>query len=202
MGTYRNVTLDVNFGPVSHCPLPFKCNMVSDAATDDIEMSKVTAPRKNEKAEVLLPVGLPDKGYFDYIDEFLEKNPSYTELSDRKVIDWIAKSGISKPKNTQSNDKPSMNFGVPMLEDGSVQKVIKTCAPMAKRNFVVAELKSNLVGNDRKKTISFFKASHFKKSAVVFMGKPSAGYKAMVQKKLLKSKQAKADAERKKKAAE
>merc|ERR1712048_164588 len=176
-----------------------KCRMASDAATDDVEMSKVTALKQGEKAEVVLPVGLPDKGYFDYIDEFLEKNPSYTELSDRKIIEWVAKSGISKPKNTQSNDKPSMNFGVPMLEDGSVQKVIKAFAPMAKRNFIVAELKANLVGADRKKTISFFKASHFKKSAVVFMGKPSAGYKAMVQKKLLKSKQAKADAERKKK---
>merc|ERR1712187_963453 len=54
--TYRNVTLDVNFGPVPQCPLPFKCLMMSDAAKEDVEVSKLKEP-KDGKYEVIYPVG-------------------------------------------------------------------------------------------------------------------------------------------------
>merc|ERR1712187_199217 len=153
--TYRNVTLDVNFGPTPNSPLPFACRMLADAAADDVEESKTKAP-KDGKYEVLFPVGMPDTGYFDYIDDFLEKNPGYVELSDRKIIEWAAKSGIAKPKNTYSNDKPNMQFGTPLMDDGSVKKVLNTFAHMAKRNMVVAELKSNLLADDRKKALASF----------------------------------------------
>merc|ERR1711953_821089 len=88
------------------------------------------------------------------------------------------------------------------MDDGSVKRVINNFAHMAKRNFVVAELKSNLVEDDRKKALAPFKAPHFKKSAVVLMGKPSKEYKARVQKKLLEDKKHKAEAERKRKVAD
>merc|ERR1712187_403977 len=199
--TYRNVTLDVNFGPAPHCPLPFKCLMMSAAAAEYAEVSKLKAP-KDGKYEVIFPVGLPDTGYFDFVDGFLEKNPQYTELSDRKIIEWASKSGIAKPQNKATNDKPSMNFGAQLLDDGGVRKIIKTFSRMAKRNMVVAELKSNLVSDDRKKSVSSFSAPHFKRKAVVLMGTPSKEYITMVHNKLLDSKKAKAEAERKKKAAE
>ena len=44
--------------------------------------------------EVLFPVGLPDEGMFDWLDMFLAKNPTYTELSDRVILDWAHKSGL------------------------------------------------------------------------------------------------------------
>lgn len=31
-------------------------------------------------------MGLPEQGYFDWVDQFLQKNPGYVELSDRKII--------------------------------------------------------------------------------------------------------------------
>merc|ERR1712232_720841 len=97
-------------------------------------------------------------------------NPDYIELSDRMIIDWAAKSGLAKPRNTATNDKPSMNFGTPLMDDGSARKVINTFAQMAKRNMIVPELKSNLVADDRKKSLSSFSKPHFKKTAVVVMG--------------------------------
>merc|ERR1712187_61383 len=111
------------------------------------------------------------------------------------IIDWAAKSGIAKPRNSASNDKPSMNFGSPLLDDGSVRKVINTFAQMSKRNFVVAELKSNLVADDRKKAISSFSAPQFKKKAIVLMGEPSKDYISTVHSKLLEAKKVKAEAD-------
>ena len=32
------------------------------------------------KYEVIFPVAVPDEGTFDWLDEFLEKNPEYVEL--------------------------------------------------------------------------------------------------------------------------
>ena len=40
-----------------------------------------------KKPEVILPVGLPSQGFFDWVDEFVEKNPGYVELSDRKILE-------------------------------------------------------------------------------------------------------------------
>merc|ERR1712151_575412 len=85
---------------------------------------------------------------------------------------------------------------------GSVRNVIKTFSRMAKRNMVVAELKSNLVSDDRKKSVSSFSAPHFKKKAVVMMGTPSKEYVSMVHNKLLDSKKSKAEAEQKRKVAD
>merc|ERR1712187_259297 len=119
--------------------------MVKDAAADDVQVSNLKAPADG-KYDVLFPVGLPNQGLFDWVDQFLEQNPSYTELSDRKIIEWASKSGIWKPKGSWCNDKPNMQFGI---MDEHVRRMIQAIAPMHKRNYIVPELKANLVKKDR-----------------------------------------------------
>eukprot|EP00930_Biecheleria_cincta_P069924 TRINITY_DN575_c0_g1_i1.p1 TRINITY_DN575_c0_g1~~TRINITY_DN575_c0_g1_i1.p1 ORF type:complete len:897 (-),score=279.03 TRINITY_DN575_c0_g1_i1:219-2840(-) len=200
--TYKNVSLEVNFGPSSRAPLPFACRMVGDAAAADTEATTVT-PSKGKK-QVVFPVGLPEQGYFDWVDEFCEKNPGFIELSDRKIIEWALKSGAWRPKSqaSGSNDKPEAKLGVPALDDWSVRKVIAAVAPVLPRSYVVPELKSNLISGDREKALKHFMASDFERKAVVIMGEPSAASKQHVQDLLLAQKQEKVQAEKKKKAQE
>merc|ERR1711972_1294196 len=101
--------------------LPFTCRMLQDAAKPDIEVAPSAVA---DKKTVLFPVALPDEGTFDWLDSFLEKNPQYTELSDRKLQDWCVKSGIWKPRSNSwkgSNDKPEFNFGIQGLDDASIR---------------------------------------------------------------------------------
>lgn len=201
--TYKNVTLQVNFGPAPRVALPFTCRMLADAASADVEIAAASAPA-DDKYEVVFPVGLPEQGFFDWVDEFCKKNPGYTELSDRKIAEWASKSGIWRPKAAQptgSNDKPDMKFGIQMMDDMSVRRVISAIAPTLKRNYVVPELKKNLLAADRKTELAKF-GSSFKKTATVLMGEPSTEYKEQVGALILAEKQAKADAEKKKKAQE
>lgn len=198
--TYKNVTVHVNFGPSPKFALPFTCNMLGDAAAADVEALPVPAPPKDGKFEVLLPVGLPDNGYFEWVDNFLAKNPTYTELSDRKLIEWASKSGLTRSKASGSNDKPSMNFQVPQLEDLSVQRVLDAIAPTLKRNFIVPELRANLLAEERKETLQKFLAADFKRKAAVVMGEPNQEYKEKVYAVLLADKIAMAELDKKKKA--
>merc|ERR1712060_810420 len=71
---YRNVTLQVNYGPVPRVALPFSCRMLADAASEDVEIATVPDPAR-QQYDVVLPVGLPDTGFFDAVDMFLESNP-------------------------------------------------------------------------------------------------------------------------------
>lgn len=201
--TYRNVTLRVNFGPTPLTPLPFTCNMLQEGAAADLEIQKIAVP-KDGKYEVLFPVGLPDKGVFDWADGFLEKNPSYTELSDRSILEWANKSGLRQSKTVKkvSNDQPAVKFDLPLMDDMSVRRVLNSISPMFKRNFLVMELKSNLLAEDRASGLARFAPAHFKKVAAVMLGEPSAGYKERVHKLLLADKEAKAEAEKKKREAE
>ena len=59
--------------------------MVAAAAAEDLEIPPA-AKRKDGKGELVLPVGLPDTGYFDWVDKFLAENPEFVELSDRKIL--------------------------------------------------------------------------------------------------------------------
>jgi len=197
---YKNVTLQVNFGPKPLVPLPFKCRMVKDAAAADVEIVKALEP-KNGQHEVLFPMGMPDAGVFQWADQFLEKNPTFVEISDRKIIEWAAKSGIQRPQPVKSAlDSPDMNFGIPLLDDLSVRKLLSVIAPALNRSFLVMELKANLIPAERKEAIARF--GEFKKVAVVAMGEPDADYKAKVQADILNDKKAKAEEAKKKKARE
>jgi len=202
--TFRNVTLSFNFGTAPKVELPFKCHMIGAAAKKDSDVRKAKEP-KDGKYDVFFPVCVPDQGTFDWLDMFLEKHPHYAELSDRMILDWCEKSGVSRNrgyKHRTSNDKPEMMFGIPQLDDQSIRRMIRNIAGAQKRNFVVMEVKSNLTENDRKELLSRFVAPHFKKTAQVLMGEPKDDFKKKTSAELLKVKQEKSDAEFKVKQAE
>jgi len=201
--TYKNVTLQVNYGTAPCAPLPFKCHMLAEAAQADVELA--SSPKTGDgKCEVVVPVGLPERGFFDWVDAFIQKNPSFVELSDRKILEWATKSGMWKPKSggMYSNDKPDLKFGIPQFDDMSVNKLLAQVAPTARRNIVVPELRSNLLEKERKVVLKSFASPDFKKVATVVMGEPSAEHKAKVQELLVAEKKDKILAERKKKAVE
>lgn len=79
--SYRNVSLQINMGPDLLKPLPFECRMLQGAAAAD--MAEAKDPVKSGRCEVLVPVGVPDEGTFEWLDDYLAKHPSYVELSDR-----------------------------------------------------------------------------------------------------------------------
>jgi len=172
--------------------------MLAGAAAADVEASPCKASAK--KPEVILPVGLPSQGFFDWVDEFVEKNPGYVELSDRKILEWAQKSGLWKPKGGGSLDKPEGNFGVPALDDGSVRRVLSNISPALNRNYIIGELKGNLVAADRAATLGRFNPQDFSRKSVVVMGEPTAEYKSKVQSLILAEKKTKAEQEQKRKA--
>merc|ERR1711920_37310 len=109
-----------------------------------------------------------------------EQNPQFTELSDRAILAWAEKSGIKRPKGYASrscNDTPEMGFSIPALDDGSIQRILQAIAPMQQRNFVVMEVKTNLISVERKELVSKWAGSHFVKTAICMMGEPPASFK-------------------------
>merc|ERR1712151_411381 len=80
------------------------------------------------------------------------------------------------------------------MEDASVMRLIKAVAPVIPRNYVVMEVKSNLVEAERKEALAKFSAPHFKKVAHVVMGEPNDEFKTVQLDKLLREKQEKSDA--------
>eukprot|EP00933_Yihiella_yeosuensis_P047864 TRINITY_DN4382_c0_g2_i1.p1 TRINITY_DN4382_c0_g2~~TRINITY_DN4382_c0_g2_i1.p1 ORF type:complete len:991 (+),score=388.33 TRINITY_DN4382_c0_g2_i1:53-2974(+) len=190
--TYRNVSVQCNFGPVPIAPLPFTCTMVAEASQKDAEVTVAATP-KDGKYEVLYPVFLPDEGGFDWIELFKEKHSDYTELSDRAIVEWCQKSGISGGRGSNySNDKPALNFTNQEVADGSIGKMIRTIAPLQQRNYVVMELKSNLIKEERSASLASFTGS-FKKVAQVMVGEPNAEFKAKTHELLLQAKQSVSD---------
>ncbi|CAK9019099.1 Hypothetical protein SCF082_LOCUS14378 [Durusdinium trenchii] len=147
------------------------------------------------KYEVIFPVAVPDEGTFDWLDDFLDKNPKYVELSDRAIIKWAEKSGISHTEQStwkHCNDKPDPQFRVPLLDDFSARRVIQAVASTQPRHYIVMEVKSNLVKEERSQLLKRFSENYFKTVAEVVMGEPPADFKEKVHKALLTEKQEKA----------
>eukprot|EP00404_Azadinium_spinosum_P025042 CAMPEP_0180609066 /NCGR_PEP_ID=MMETSP1037_2-20121125/28564_1 /TAXON_ID=632150 /ORGANISM="Azadinium spinosum, Strain 3D9" /LENGTH=905 /DNA_ID=CAMNT_0022628445 /DNA_START=58 /DNA_END=2771 /DNA_ORIENTATION=- len=202
--SYRKVALRVNFGTVPLRPLPFKCLTLLDAAQAHCEI-KFPAKAADEKCQVVMPVGVPDEGTFDWLDMFLSQNKGYVEISDRAILDWAHKSGLPRNggyRKNCSNDKPKANFGLPFMDDMSVRRIISAIAPAFHRNYVVMEVKGNLLAEERKEVLARFAGPDFKKVAHVTMGEPPAEFKSYVQELLLKDKVVKAEAEARSKKAE
>jgi len=196
--TYKNVTLQVNFGTAVLKRLPFETRLLGAAAKQDVEV--VAAPKLNDgKPEIVFPVALPDKGFFDWVDAFVERNPSYVELSERKINEWASKSGLWRPKSSgpTCNDAPGVKFGIPLMDDSSVRRVLDAIAPTQARNYIVPELKANLVSAERLEALKKFSALDFKKTAKVIMGEPDEEFKQNVQALLLADKQTAAEAKKK-----
>eukprot|EP00933_Yihiella_yeosuensis_P032841 TRINITY_DN2649_c0_g3_i2.p1 TRINITY_DN2649_c0_g3~~TRINITY_DN2649_c0_g3_i2.p1 ORF type:complete len:922 (-),score=255.79 TRINITY_DN2649_c0_g3_i2:370-3036(-) len=196
--TFKNMTLHYNFGPTQLAPLPFKCHMLQAASQKDV-VAKAPLPQpKDGKFEVLFPVALPDQGGFDWLDDFLSKNPQYIELSDRALVRWCELSGIFRPKgyaaaSRSSNDKPEMGFGIAALDDLSVRRVLQIAAPIQKRHYVVMEVRGSLLQEMRKELIAPW--SSFRRIASVVMGEPPASVKQQGQKLMLEQKQEASDLE-------
>ena len=195
--SFRNVTLQVHLGPGLMAPVPFECRTVQEAAMADA----VVAPSsysQHGKFEILFPIALPDEGTFDWIDDFLETHKGYTEVSDRKIVDWATGSGLGKPRTTSlknSNDKPDVTFGIQVLDELTPRKLLYTIAPIIPRNYVVMEVKSNLLKSERQDLLSRFNFPHFRRVAVVIVGEPPDSFKAKVRAAVLAEKQEKLDAE-------
>ncbi|CAJ1447189.1 unnamed protein product [Effrenium voratum] len=169
--------------------------MVQSAAKEDV--LEVGDPSRSGKSELLVPVGIPDEGTFEWLDGFLQQHPRYVELSDRKIQDWAASSGLARPRLGigSCNDKPSFNYNLPSMDDGSIQRVVKAMTPMVPRNYVVMEVKSNLLKEERVELLRRFNTPNFKKTALVVMGAPDEDFRQRSQSALLAEKQAKLDTE-------
>lgn len=192
--SFRNVSVQVNMGPTLLKQLPFKSRMIQGGATADLVESK--GQPKDGKYDVMLPVAMPDEGTFDWLDDFLKANPSYVELSDRKLQEWAASSGMIKPRGAAaSNDKPAFSYNLPSMDDMSLQRVVKAIAPTVPRNYVIMEVKSNLIADERAEVLKRFNLPKFKKTAMVVMGEPGADFKKKSRDRLLQEKQLKADNE-------
>merc|ERR1712217_659275 len=194
---FKNMLVHVNFGPHQLAALPFKCRMLGDASQKDATVTKEEAP-KGGKQEVVVPVGLPDEGAFMWLDMWLQKNPGYAELSDRSLLAWAERSGLWRRdgyQNTACNDKPEMNLGIYNVDDGSVAKAIKSIAPIQNRNYVVMELKGNLIKEERETLIKKFSPALFKRVAQVVVGEPTLEFKKKVHEITLQQKQEASDKE-------
>jgi len=141
--------LHLNFGPSSLAPLPFTCRMLGDAAKPDLEV----LAKKTKKCEVLFPVGLPNEGTFRFVDSFMEENAGYTEISDRAVRNWAKTSGVWPARGPDSTDKPGLDFGNRDMEEAALRRSLTTAASYYNRNYIVAEVKGNLLAEDRKKAL-------------------------------------------------
>merc|ERR1712060_856693 len=82
------------------------------------------------------------------------------------------------------------------------RRVLLNMLPHVPRHYVMMEVKSNLVKDERAEVIKAFTKPYFKKVATVVMGTPSEEYKELRLERLLKAKQDKADEEWKVKKAE
>jgi len=195
--SFRNVTLQVHFGPMLMSPLSFKIRSIQEAAAEDA----VVAPSsysQDGKFEVIFPVSLPDEGTFDWLADFLEQHPGYVEISDRMIVEWATMSGLGKPRITSlknCNDKPDVNFGIQVIDELSPRRLVYAVAPLVPRNYVVMEVRSNLIKAERQDLALRFDFPHFKRVALVVVGEPPEAFKAKVHSVLLAEKQEKLDAE-------
>merc|ERR1712232_944923 len=130
---FRSVSLQVHFGPAPMAALPFAVRCWQDAAEADTAMGPELLP-KDGKWDVVFPVGLPDEAAFDWLEGFLAKHPHFVEISDRKIVDWAACSGLWKPPTQSvwkfSKDKPEVNFGIPAFDDLSARRFVQCVAPL------------------------------------------------------------------------
>eukprot|EP00928_Gymnodinium_smaydae_P057975 TRINITY_DN411_c0_g1_i1.p1 TRINITY_DN411_c0_g1~~TRINITY_DN411_c0_g1_i1.p1 ORF type:complete len:904 (+),score=304.94 TRINITY_DN411_c0_g1_i1:67-2712(+) len=192
---FKHATVHVHFGPEPLEPLPFVCRCIGGADKADVVAAQAPAVPKDGKYEVVYPMGLPAEGAFDWLDMFLQKNPHYTEISDRSIIAWALQSGHYRKGGSGkgSIDRPEFNFGIKELEDGSARRALMKIAPVQQRNFVIMELKGNMVKAERDVALQRFPTTSFKQVAYVLLGEPAADFKKYSQELILKDKQVKSD---------
>merc|ERR1712060_325329 len=126
---------------------------------------------------------------------FLAKNPGYTEVSRRSLLEWARKSGFLRQTSgrRESNDKPGLYLEIPSLGNGSVDAMIKSIAPVQPRNYIMMEVKGNLLKDSREALLQKFPSDTFKKVAHVQLGEPGLEFKKRTQEVTLKGKQEQSD---------
>eukprot|EP00927_Polykrikos_kofoidii_P059626 TRINITY_DN54771_c0_g1_i1.p1 TRINITY_DN54771_c0_g1~~TRINITY_DN54771_c0_g1_i1.p1 ORF type:complete len:1177 (-),score=298.62 TRINITY_DN54771_c0_g1_i1:178-3618(-) len=202
---YKNMVLHVNLGPVQLASMPFRCLTVQEAFEDHTELNKDRGRLLDGKHEILVPVGLPDEGTFDWLDGFLADHPEYTEISDRFILNWAEKSGIPRGKGygwRRCNDRPGMDSGIRELDDSNVKQLLLAVAPALPRSYAVMEVRNNLLAAGRRAALEAFSGTRFRKVAMVVMGDPDESFKKRTVAALLLKKREKAIAEAKKQFAE
>jgi len=186
--SFKNATVHLNFAAPA-VPLPFTCKVISEASQKDAAVTKYDEPADG-KFTALFPVSLPDEGTFQWVDSFLEKNPSYTELSDRAFVDWAHKSGLSGGGSNDCNDKPKIGGDMNL---GSIKKALMQVAALQPRDFVIMEVKGNLIKEERAVTLKKFQGPSFRTVAEVFVGEPASAFKRRVQAKMVEKNQQASD---------
>ena len=81
-----------------------------------------------------------------------------------------------------------MDFGIREFDDSTLFKTIHSLAPMFNRDYVVMEVKNNLLVEERTSALAAFGSDQFKKIALVVMGEPPNKFKEQVHKQLLREK--------------
>jgi hypothetical protein len=181
----RQAAVVMNFGKPGARPqkeIPFKARMLGDAANDDVKENKVAAP-KDGKFEVVIPVGLPNEGTFDFLDcSFYPKSKLvYTELSDRMLVKRMMESGLrGLPSDPRS-------FKVGEFDSGKMMRAFKLLASTSKKNYVLMSVKNNLMQTERVADLKLFQAPWFTAKAVVAMGPPPADFLKAVKAKVIES---------------
>eukprot|EP00419_Tripos_fusus_P029488 CAMPEP_0172727708 /NCGR_PEP_ID=MMETSP1074-20121228/91828_1 /TAXON_ID=2916 /ORGANISM="Ceratium fusus, Strain PA161109" /LENGTH=836 /DNA_ID=CAMNT_0013554881 /DNA_START=90 /DNA_END=2600 /DNA_ORIENTATION=+ len=186
---FRNLTLVVNFGARKTGQLralPFTCRMFADMLEfDSSRLEPSTAPR--EVREIVIPVGLPGEGLFDFASKFLEKHPHFNELSERKIAEWCHKSGLrSKAKLSKghSRDRPDFAFDQPELHDRQMLRdAVLQRAHLRGTSCLALELSAGLLRSERQALLRQFPKA-CKKVAIVAIGEPSDAFKQWVRKRI------------------
>jgi len=156
--------------------------MLGDAANEDVKESKVAAP-KDGKYEVVMPIGLPNEGTFDFLDcSFYPKTKlHYTELSDRTLVKRMMESGL---RGLESDPR---SFKVAEFDSGKMMRAFKTLASVSKKNIILMSVKNNLLQSERVSDIKLFQAPWFKTKAVVALGPPPTEFCKAVKDKVMES---------------
>merc|ERR1712003_241651 len=96
--------------------------------------------------------------------------------------------GWAKTAYGNSKDKPGLDFGQKDIEEVSLRRSIATAAKYYDRSYLVAEVKNNLLADERKKSLAEFDGEKFKKIALVALGEPPGAFKKRWQEQLLADK--------------
>merc|ERR1712228_1003888 len=124
-----------------------------------------------------------------------EKTTGFTEISGRMIVDWAKHSGIWSRVHRTNHDKPEIASNIPNLDDGSVSRFLRTIAPLQSRNYVIQEVRGNLLEDERKALLATFPSTRFKKIASIQIGEPTLEFKRKTQEMTLAQKQEASDVE-------
>jgi len=189
---FRNVTVQTHFGPEPLAPLSFRCRTLQRGAAADVTVNSGRLSPPNVY-EVIMPIGLPGEGVFAWADEFMTKHPQFVELSDRKLVEWAEKSGVSKMEASHSPhhslDRPEVAFSVSSIDGLPFRQALRFAAALAPRNFLILEAKSNCLKSERRDILSCFIAPCYRKVAAIIVGDPPADFVQRAQLQMLQEKQ-------------